>query len=71
MKLKLPKRKVVPGTKVTALELTKAIKLVEVVDPGDSPYLARQLSVFVTGNTIYGVGRWILSRMVTRDRDLY
>ena len=37
------------------------------VDLDDAPYLARQLSVFVIGNTIYGAGRRIDSLMVAQD----
>ena len=70
MKPKLPKQNVVPGTKEMMVELMTAIELVEEVDLGDSPYLARQLSVFVTCNN-YGVGHRILSQMVTRDKGLY
>ena len=57
--------------KEATLELTAAIKPVEEFDLGDIPYLARQLSVFVTGNTNNGVGRRIYSSMVTQDKDLY
>jgi hypothetical protein len=37
------------------------------VDLGEAPYLARQLSVFFTGNTIYGAGRQIACMMVPQD----
>ena len=36
-------------------------------DLDNSPYLARQLSVFVTGNKIYMVGCRIASMMVAQD----
>ena len=54
VKLKLLKLKIVPGTKETINELMTAIKLVEDSISAICPYLARQLSVFVTGNDIYG-----------------
>ena len=57
--------------KEATLELTPAIEPVEEVDLGDIPYLARQLLVFVAGNTFYGVGRRILSSMVTQGKGLY
>ena len=57
--------------KEATLELTAAIEPVEEVDLGDSPYLARQLLVFVTRNTYYVVGSRTLSSMVTQDKDLY
>ena len=36
-------------------------------DLDNNPYLARQLSVFVTGNKIYMVGHRITSMMVAQD----
>ena len=56
-KLKLPKLKIVPGTKETMLELMAAIELVEGLILATSPTWRANCR---TGNT-YGVGRRILS----------
>ena len=54
-----------PGMKVIALMLIEAIEPAEMIST--TPYLARQLSVFVTGNTIYMVGHRIAIQMVAQD----
>jgi hypothetical protein len=55
-RLRFPKRKMTPGTAEATLNLIEAIEAVVDEDLDDGPYLARQLSVFVTGNN-NGMGR--------------